>query len=68
MVRAGRFLVAGAILVVISLGLFSLFVNRFSEGYDGAWGEVVRNTAWFAFIAGVGLGLAGLVSLLRRTV
>jgi hypothetical protein len=49
-----------------SVGLFALYVNSFSEGYDGVWGTPVKVAAWILLIVAVGLALHGVVVKARR--
>ncbi len=57
----------GLLLFLVGLALFAtafllflLFVNYFSEGYEGRWADVVLGGAWLTLFASVIAGLAAL--------
>jgi hypothetical protein len=55
---------AGLCLVLLSMALFALFVSKFSEGYEGPWGDVVLGAAWLTLAVAVLGALAGLLAML----
>jgi hypothetical protein len=48
-----------------SVGLFALYVNSFSEGYDGVWGTPVKVAAWALLLAAVAAAIHGAVARFR---
>lgn len=60
-----KLVIAGALLVLVWLGALLLYVNDFSET-DRAGGGIVKAAASLALAAGVALGSAGVLALVRR--